>query len=57
MFYVYDSEEDKLPVYNISVEQWDSMTIEEQENYIINNGIKAVYTHDISDTLKRGFGM
>jgi len=27
-----------------------------QEEYIVVNDIKVVYTHDISDTLSRGFG-
>lgn len=56
MFDHYDFDDFELPVCNISVEQWDSMTEEEQEEYIKLNYIKVCYTHDISDTLQRGFG-
>jgi len=45
-----------LPVYNITVEQWDLMTPEEQEEYIKTNIIKVEYSTDISDTLSKGFG-
>jgi hypothetical protein len=47
---------DDLPVCNIEVKQWNSMQPEQQEEYIINNNIKVCYSHDISDTLTRGFG-
>lgn len=43
-------------VYDISVEEWDSMLPEQQEEYIINNNISVKYSTDISDALSRGFG-
>jgi len=48
--------DDDLPVYNISVEEWNSMSSEQQEECIIINNIKVKYSTDISDTLSRGFG-
>jgi hypothetical protein len=57
MFDNYDDfDYDDLPACDITVEQWDAMTIEEQEKYIKANNIKVCFTHDISDTLQRGFG-
>ena len=40
----------------VTVEEWDSMTAVQQEKYINTNKIQVCYTHDISDTLQRGFG-
>jgi len=45
-----------IPVYNISVEEWNLMSPEQQEEYITTNNIKVKYSTDISDTLSRGFG-
>ncbi len=45
-----------FPTYGISVEQWNKLTPYEQEEYIKDNDINVCYTHDISDTLQRGFG-
>ena len=47
---------DDLPVCDISVEQWNLMTPEQQEKYIVEDNIKVKYSTDISDTLSRGFG-
>ena len=55
-FEYIDFSDDDLPVCNITVEQWNSMTPEEQEDYIKANNIKICYTHDICDMLQRGFG-
>jgi len=41
---------------SISVEEWDLMSPEQQEEYIIINNIKVKYSTNISDTLSRGFG-
>jgi hypothetical protein len=51
-----DFYDDDLPACDITVEQWDSKTAEEQEEYIKSNNIKVCFTHDITDTLTRGFG-
>jgi len=48
--------DDNLPLCDISVEEWNSMSPVQQEEYILTNNIKVVYTHDISDTLSKGFG-
>ena len=56
MFNFIDFENDYSPVCSISVEEWNSMSLDQQEEYIRNNNIKVTYTHDISDTLSRGFG-
>jgi len=45
-----------IPVYNISVKEWNLMSPEQQEEYIITNDIEVGYSTDISDTLSRGFG-
>jgi hypothetical protein len=45
-----------LPVWDISVEQWNVMNSDEQEAYIKDKNIEVHYTHDISDSLSRGFG-
>jgi len=42
--------------YKISIEEWDSMTIAEQEEYIKCNNIEIGYSTSIADTLTRGFG-
>ena len=44
-----------IPVYNISVEEWNLMSPEQQEEYITTNNIKVKYSTDISDTLSRRF--
>jgi len=48
--------ETNIPIYNISVMEWNSMSSEQQEEYIITNDIEVEYSTDISDTLSRGFG-
>jgi len=51
-----DDEFDYIFICDIGVKEWNSMLPEQQEEYIITNNIKVCYTHDISDTLSRGFG-
>ncbi len=41
---------------NISIEQWDAMTAEDQDNYITDNAITIGYSSSIADTLTAGFG-
>jgi len=47
---------ENIPACDISVEEWNSMSPEQQDEYIIANDIKVKYSTDISDTLSRGFG-
>ena len=55
-YYGLELDEYDITAYNISVEAWDSMPPEQQEDYIITNNIVIKYSTDISDTLSRGFG-
>ena len=40
----------------ITVEEWDNMTIDEQEKYLLDNHIQACYSTGIHDGLTKGFG-
>ena len=40
----------------ITVNEWDRLSAQEQAEYIKLNDIIIGYTHDISDTLRLGFG-
>jgi len=51
-----ESEFDYTPACDIDTKEWNSMSPEQQEEYIIINNIKVCYSTDISDTLSRGFG-
>jgi len=53
----YDLDFDDIPEnYNITINQWDLLTIEQQEKYIKDNNIRIKYSTDISGCLTRGFG-
>ena len=41
---------------NITVEEWNAMSEQQQEEYIEQNNTQIAYTHDISDTLQKGWG-
>ena len=45
-----------MPKIKISVNQWNSMIVDEQEKYIIDNNIEICYSTGIHDMLTRGFG-
>jgi len=49
-------DDDNIPCCNINVEEWNSMSPKQQEEYITTHNIKLEYSTDISDTLSRGFG-
>ena len=55
-YFGLELDEYDIPIYNISVDKWNSMLPEQQEEYITTNNIKVKYSTDISDTLSRGFG-
>jgi len=52
----FELDDDNLPVCDINVEEWNLMSSEQQEKYMVSNNIKICYSTDISDTLSRGFG-
>lgn len=51
-----DFDDFDLSVYAINVEQWDTMTPEEQDEYIKVNNIKCIYSTGICGSLTKGFG-